>query len=288
MDPDSKRKLQLTIGFVVFALAVAVSYFSVTEVENPQRDIYLVIDVSGSMADESKITFAKNAATEFVDAFQLDESSDYRIGLIVFESSVHTLVKLTDDPSGLKDAISGLQPGGETAMGDAIITARDLLSQEAGSNVTKTVLLLTDGMANLGVHPITAAQNVKESVTIFTVAYGNDADTSTLSQIATMTGGKFYNALTGQDLVSTFSNIADVLISPVAHYGSRTLILVAIPILLFIPVIEKGVATMIQKAEETFLDKRGTPRPTCPKCGSINRPTSKFCGKCGNSIKGRA
>lgn len=288
MDPDSKRKLQLTIGFTVFVLAVAVSYFSVTEVENPQRDIYLVIDISGSMADQSKIIFAKNAATEFVNAFQLDQSSDYRIGLIAFEAEVHTLSKLTDDPSGLKDAISGLQPGGDTAMGDAIRTANTLLSQETGPDVSKTVLLLTDGISNRGMHPITAAQNAKSSgLTIFTVAYGNDADTSTLNQVATMTGGKFYKALSGQDLVSTFANIADVMISPVAHYGSRTLILVAIPILLFIPVIERGVATMIQKAEETFLDKRGTPRPTCPNCGTINRIASKFCSKCGSSLKGR-
>ena len=290
MDADSKRKLQLTIGFAVFVLAVAVSYFSVTEVENSQRDIYLVIDVSGSMADQAKITFAKNAATEFVNAFKLDNSSDYRIGVISFESRVNTLAKLTDDPSGLKVAISKLQANGGTAMGNAIGTADNLFSQEARPDVRKTVLLLTDGMSNEGMHPITAAQDAKRNgLTIFTVAYGNDADFSTLNQIATMTGGKFYKALSGQDLVTTFGNIADVMISPVAHYGSRTLILAAIPILLFIPVIERGVSTMIHKAEETFLDKkRNIPQqPTCFNCGTLNRTTSKFCQKCGNSLRGR-
>ncbi len=287
VDSDTKRKFQLTIGFAVFVLAVSVSYFSVTEVENPQRDIYLVIDVSGSMADQSKITFAKNAATEFVNAFQLDNSSDYRIGLISFEARVNTLAKLTDDPSGLKDAISLLHAEGDTAMGDAIRTADDLFAQETGSDARKTVLLLTDGISNTGMNPITAAQNAKVSgLTIFTVAYGNDADISTLNQIATMTGGKFYKALSGQDLVTTFGNIADVMISPVAHYGSRTLILVAIPILLFIPVIERGVSTMIHKAEETFLDKRRTPQqPTCFNCGTLNRTTAKFCQKCGNPVR---
>ena len=288
MDPDSKRKFQLIIGFGIFAFAVAVSYFSVSEVENPQRDIYLVIDVSGSMVDQSKITFAKNAASEFVNSFQLDQSSGYRIGLISFESRVNTLAKLTDDPSGLKDAISRLRAEGGTAMGNAIGRADNLLSQETRPDVRKTVLLLTDGMSNEGIHPITAAQNAKRNgITIFTVGYGTDADISTLNQIATMTGGKSYKALSGQDLVTTFANIADVMISPVAHYGSRTLILVAIPILLFIPVIERGLSTMIQKAEETILEKRGTPRPTCSNCGFRNRKASKFCGKCGNSMKGR-
>lgn len=289
MNPDSKQKLQLALGFAVFGFAVIVSYFSVSEEENSQIDIYLVIDVSGSMIDQSKIVSAKNAASEFVDAFQLDESSNYRIGLISFETEVHTLSKITDNPSGLKDAISRLQPGGDTAMGDAIRAASVLLSQEARPDAKKTVLLLTDGIANRGIHPISAAQIAKDNdLTIFTVAYGSDADSSTLGQIASMTGGQYYQALTGQDLVSTFSNIADVIISPIAHYGSRTLILVSIPILLFIPVIEKGVATMVQKAEETFLDKRGPSRTNCPKCGHLNGTASKFCAKCGNSIKGRA
>ena len=127
MDPDSKRKLQLALGFAVFGFAVIVSYFSVSEVENPLLDIYIVMDVSGSMGDQSKIISAKNAASEFVTTFQLDESSNYRIGLIAFETEVHTLAKTTDNPSGFKDAISRLVPGGDTAMGDAIRTASVLL-----------------------------------------------------------------------------------------------------------------------------------------------------------------
>ena len=288
MDSDLKRKLQLAIGFAVLGFAVGVSYFSVSEIENPQRDIYLVIDVSGSMADQSKMISAKNAASEFVSSFQLDGSTNYRIGLISFETEVHTLSKITENPGGLIDAISKLQPAGDTAMGDAIRAATNSLSQEARPDARKTVLLLTDGIANRGINPISAAQIAKDNdLTIFTVAYGSDADQSTLRQIASMTGGKYYQALTGKDLVSTFSDIANVMISPIAHYGSRTLILVAIPILLFIPVIEKGIFTMVQKAEETFMDKRGTPRANCPKCSHLNRPASKFCAKCGTPIKGR-
>ena len=84
MNPNSKRKYQLGIGFAIFAFAVSVSYFSVVEADvqdTPKYDIYLVIDVSGSMQEESKLVFAKQAALEFVDAFQLDQSSDHRIGL---------------------------------------------------------------------------------------------------------------------------------------------------------------------------------------------------------------
>ncbi len=286
MNPSLKRKFQLAAGFGIFAMAIIVSYSSVTEVDTSKRDIYLLIDVSGSMAGEG-ISHAKNAATGFIDAFQLENSTDYRIGLIAFESGVMVMSELTDDPRDLKGEVFKLQANGGTAMGDAIVTADSLFLHESRTDARKTILVLTDGFSTVGISPIEAAYGAKNNdVTIFTVAYGGHANVYALSQISSMTGGKFYSALSGDDLISTFGNIADALVSPVAHYGSRTMILAAIPILLFIPVIERGMVTMVHKAEETFLDRRGTPRPTCRKCGTLNRTASKFCKKCGNPFVG--
>ena len=87
MKPESKRKSQVGIGFGILVFAIIISYFSVEEIDAqyiPQYDIYLVIDVSGSMQDYSKLIFAKQAASEFVDVFQTDQSSNHRIGLITF------------------------------------------------------------------------------------------------------------------------------------------------------------------------------------------------------------
>ena len=140
MNPNSKRKFQLIIGFAIFAFAVAISYFSVVEAdaqETPQYDIYLVIDVSGSMGtldvyggheriiitDNSPIVFAKQAAVEFVDAFQLDRSSDHRIGLAIFHGGDYydmpiakIIVELDNNSKNLKEGIDALYPGGATAM----------------------------------------------------------------------------------------------------------------------------------------------------------------------------
>ena len=77
MKPESKRKSQVGIGFGILVFAIIISYFSVEEIDAqyiPQYDIYLVIDVSGSMQDYSKLIFAKQAASEFVDVFQTDQS----------------------------------------------------------------------------------------------------------------------------------------------------------------------------------------------------------------------
>jgi len=281
MNIDTKQRIQLGIGIAIFIGAVSFSYFfGVTEsTETPKHDIYMVLDVSGSMIEPpSKLESAKNAANEFINSLGLSGSSDFRVGLIVFQLEVYSLVDLTNDQNKLNNAISQLQAGGPTAMGDAIALATQKLSNEARPGVTKTILLLADGQNNEGIEPLDAAATTKANdVSIFAVGYGQDADTLTLNLIASITGGKSYEAVTGQDLVSTFADIASVMISPVVQTASRTLILIALPILLFIPAIEKGITTMIGKKQTS----------TCPKCSRVNTASAKFCAKCGNPLGGR-
>ena len=323
MKPEAKRKSQVGIGFAILVFAIIISYFSVEEIdaqEIPQYDIYLVIDVSGSMGtcldgdwvsgcsnvgvtDNSPITFAKKAAIEFVDTFQLDQSSNHRIGLAIFHGTQYEptypiskiIVELDNDSKKLKENIENLYPGGGTAMGDGISIATQSLSQNTRQDVEKIIVLLSDGASNIGSAPLIAAGIAKENdVTIFSVGYGNFADVQTLKAVASVTGGEYYNAPTGKDLARTFNEIADVLISPVSHYSSRILILLAIPILLFIPTIERGLTTMIEKVQDKpvkrnvkkSISKIDTGGNVCKKCNQMNRSTSKFCIKCGNTLGG--
>jgi len=329
MNPDSKRQFQLLIGFAIFAFAVVVSYFSVVEADTedtPQYDIYLVIDVSGSMGtcmdgsysttcynvgitDASPIVPAKKAAIVFVDAFQLDRSSDHRIGLAIFHGADRSptpiakiIVELGNDSKKLEAGIEKLKPGGATAMGDGISIATQSLSEDTRPDTKKIIVLLSDGVSNVGSDPLIAAGIAKDSnVTIFSVGYGPDADVQTLKSVASLTGGKYYNASTGQDLADTFGEIVGVLISPLSHYSSRILILIAIPVLLFIPTIERGLTTMMKRAEDKPVErivkpkrtedkpkaKIDKPKITCPNCNYVNRTTSKFCVKCGSPVKGK-
>jgi len=281
MNIDTKQRIQLGIGIAIFIGAVSVSYFfGVTEsTEPPQHDIYMVLDISGSMNEPpEKLASAKNAANEFINSMGLSRSSDFRVGLIVFEAEVYSLVDLTNDQNKLNSAISQLQASGPTAMGDAILLATQKLSNEARPGVTKTILLLADGQNNEGIQPLVAAVTTKANdVSVFAVGYGQDADTFTLNQIASITGGKSYEAATGQDLVSTFADIASVIVSPAVQTTSRIFIIFALPILLFIPAIEKGITTMMGKKQTS----------TCPKCSRVNTASAKFCAKCGNPLGGR-
>ena len=320
MNDSSKRKFQILIGLGVLSVAVIISYFSVSEIDpqsQPHYDIYLVTDVSGSMGtclredmfgscieigitDESPIVFAKKAAVEFVNSFDLDESSNHRIGLAIFhgtndgETPISKIVAgLDNNPAKLKDGIDSLSPGGGTAMGDGISIATQSLIDNSRSDTKKVIVLLSDGVSNMGISPLSAAETANENeITIFSVGYGSSADVQTLKAVASLTNGKYYDASTGQELADTFNEIADVLISPVSHYSSRILILIAIPVLLFIPTIEKGLTTIAQRKEKIpdRTRKLSNPNPTviyCPNCKSSLKPNHKFCAKCGNPTTGK-
>jgi len=275
----SRRQLQLAIGLAIIGVACVLSYYSIEEKTNSIYNVYLVIDVSGSMLDEGKLENAKNAANTFIDSIA---SNKNQIGLVKFSSLVKVLSKSTSDSQSLKNMVQSLTAEDGTALGDGIKIAVDSLTLEDRSEANKVMLLLTDGMATEGIDPIEAAKLANQNdITIFTVGYGSDADANTLNAIAIMTDGQYFHAQSGQDLVDVFNRISKILISPIAHYGSRTLILVAIPILLFLPTLEKGMRTVIEKAEQTFLDKRGPAKSTCPKCGYKNTLNAKFCAKCG-------
>ena len=101
MKSELKRKSQIGVGFTILIFAVGLSYFSVETIdkqETPQYDIYLVIDVSGSMEGNEKLVFAKQAAMEFVDIFQSDQSLNHQIGLVTFSDYSNFLVSLEDEP----------------------------------------------------------------------------------------------------------------------------------------------------------------------------------------------
>ena len=297
MKPELKRKSQIGVGFTILIFAVGLSYFSVETIdtqETPQYDIYLVIDVSGSMAGNEKLVFAKQAAMEFVDIFQSDQSLNHQIGLVTFSDYSNFLVSLEDEPEKMKESISKLYPEGGTAMGDGISLATQSLIEKTRDDTTKVIVLLSDGASNTGLHPLIAAGTANDhDITIFSVGYGYGADVQTLKAVSSVTGGEYYHAPTGKELADTFNEIADILISPVSHYSSRILILLAIPVLLFIPTIERGLTTMMERVQDkpvTRNVKKSTSKSDtigkniCKKCNHVNRLSSKFCIKCGDTI----
>jgi Ca-activated chloride channel family protein len=155
-----------------------------------QADILLVVDVSGSMLDEDKIGQAKQAALRFLDEME----SGNRVGLVVFNDQVSVRVPLgsfeTVEPT-LRSTIENLRADGGTALYDALAAVIGSLNQEQDNERIRAVVMLSDGAdtASSGIlndvlRAIEASRSDLNPVIVIPVAYGSNADISTLGSIA--------------------------------------------------------------------------------------------------------
>jgi Ca-activated chloride channel family protein len=154
-----------------------------------QADIWLVIDVSGSMFGD-KIDQAKAAALAFVERTE----SQNRVGLIVFSSRAQVVVPLDRVESNrpaLREAINRLQADGDTALYDALVESVDLLRENSPEDRILAIVLLSDGAdtassrSRQDVIRILEDERLTDNpVVVIPIAYGADADTSVLQAIA--------------------------------------------------------------------------------------------------------
>jgi Mg-chelatase subunit ChlD len=140
-------------------------------------DVALVIDVSASMANEGKMENAQAAAYAFLDAMDLTVS---RVGLVTFNHRAGVRSQLVghEDEKRLRDAISGLIPGGMTDISAAIDLAHELLS-DSDIGQPQAMVVLTDGYNTVsGADPVPeAAERAKaDGITVATVCAGGVCD----------------------------------------------------------------------------------------------------------------
>ena len=202
------------------------SDFELTEDNHPQRivffdqpsttplDIVLAIDASESVAPYERLERA--AARDFIHSLLRPQD---RIALITFADSTHTLVVFTNNPSRIDTALGHIRHGHATALYDALTAASQRLADTPASpNTRRVIVLITDG-ENTTHHgsyasALRAAQRAGAtiySLIIIPVAADAGRDTGgehALMQLATDTGGKFYNIHQQSDLAPAFANVS--------------------------------------------------------------------------------
>ncbi len=157
-----------------------------------QADIWLVIDISGSMRDDDKIVQARQAALAFLDSIE----SQNRVGLIAFNSDVIKVVDLDTierNKASLKEHIDGLTANGGTALYDALLqTVQEFTSSTSASgDRIRAIVILSDGQDTESktllrdvTNAISASREDLNPVIVIPVAYGSDADINSLNAIA--------------------------------------------------------------------------------------------------------
>ena len=223
--------LKKTLRVLLFLIGItgwAFLSYSLMQPRKPQKftpsnievnDIILCIDVSRSMLAEdikpNRLEVAKSRIRDFVKLRPTD-----RISVVIFSEKVFTLLPLTTDPALVDQVLSEISIGylgSGTNIGDglALSVARAVNSDTKN----KVIILLTDGVANVGtLTPLQAAEEAKKyGIKVYTIGLGTDDDAKipvgngifgtqyqlipggsidykTLQEISNLTGGKFYPA----------------------------------------------------------------------------------------------
>ncbi len=231
------KKIDLLKHFPLI-LKSAILFFLILAISRPISTIYiplkdtkilLLIDTSISMeANDLKpdrITAAKNAAIKFI----LDLPDGIQLGLGLFSGNIKMLINPTLDKSKTLNLLNKLntkrlEPG--TAIGDAILSGIEVLSLSNSLNKRtkddseKTIILITDGEANVGADPIFASAQARiNNITIHSIGIGNPLgtiirggiltrlDEFTLREITSLTGGYYFNAQNFQDMNKIYKKI---------------------------------------------------------------------------------
>lgn len=175
-----------------------------TTTEAAPMDIVLVLDQSGSMADDfnGKTTYKdearrqyamKAAVNSFIDevAKKYTPNANHHMAIVTFDTNATELVGWTavygSDKDKLTDAIDNLTmtPSGATNVGKGMTKTEALMDDApTGQNRQKTVIVFTDGVpttesdfdTDVANKAISAAKDMKDDdVTIYTVGIFNGA-----------------------------------------------------------------------------------------------------------------
>lgn len=168
-------------------------------------NVMLVVDVSGSMADENRLVRAKQGLGVFFDQIQPQD----RVGLMVFDDQVDQLVPIqafSQDERQLRRKVGGLFPDGGTAFRDATGQGFEKVEALAGADDRiNAVVVLTDGddtdssrSLDSLTRELSSQGDSATQVRVFTIAYSATADgaADALKKIAEASGGQYYEGET--------------------------------------------------------------------------------------------
>jgi Mg-chelatase subunit ChlD len=174
------------------------------------RDIALVLDVSGSMSTNGRFQGLQNALDVFLN--ELDQTSQReRLSLTVYSTQERKRVDLTENLQLIRDAFAEESPGGFTAIGQGLESGLDSIVNDAGARpfALKSVIVMTDGRQNRGVSPDIVVRDAQGAgVTVHTITFSAGANQALMADVADIGGGIHLHAEDDDELLEAFQTIA--------------------------------------------------------------------------------
>ncbi len=194
---DAANGVDPTQPEIIFDAPSVETVYAIQELWQSARkpvNLVMLVDTSGSM-DGSKIDNMKEAAAQFVEQMG-DEDT---ISIVEFYTQSDLLVdqaQVGPNRKQIVEIIGNMESGGETTLFDAIGDGSAIVASSISPESSNAMIILTDGQDTSSERfefddnlIATASAN---DTTVFTVAYGNDADEDLLATLASRGNGNFY------------------------------------------------------------------------------------------------
>lgn len=237
--PKSLRQRFIHLPFVMKMIVLALLIVAIARPQTSSKredvsvegiDIVMAMDVSGSMLAQdfkpNRLEASKKVAMDFAKGRPND-----RIGLVVFSGEAFTQCPLTTDHQVLNDLFREIKSGmieDGTAIGDGLATAISRLKDSQA--ISKVIILLTDGVSNMGALDASSAAEIAKiyGIRVYTIGVGSmgtapypvqtpfgvkmqqmevKIDEPLLKQVAQMTDGKYFRATSNQKLQEVYEAI---------------------------------------------------------------------------------
>lgn len=225
--------MAMLAGLVMLTLAVARPATAV-QVPRQQATVTIAVDVSLSMeaddVDPTRIDAAREAAYAFLDL----APEELQVGIVAFAGTAVPVLTPTVDRALARLAIERLTLGEGTAIGEGVFAAVQLMTLDAtgepvdpqsadGEEVpAQAIVVLSDGETTMGRPDLEAAQAASDAgIPVWTISFGTAAgevvieeeripvpvNEGALREVATATGGEFFQAATADELQSILDEI---------------------------------------------------------------------------------
>ncbi len=242
LSPSVRMRLRTPILGCLLSVFVVLLTIAAARPQKPSvlaspyeaRNIFLVLDLSRSMSTvdfgSRSLTVSRLSGVKTVVEKFIENRPHDRIGLVVFGGHAFLQSPLTLDHGLVQELVRRLEvgiAGDATAIGDGLGLALKRIQDIEGKS--KAVILLTDGVSNAGqVNPLKAAKVAKTlGVKVHTIGIGSagtilniqpglfahgatqaaEFDEKTLTEVAQITGGVYFNADSTEGLEKVYSEI---------------------------------------------------------------------------------
>ena len=219
MDVQMAEPMVLTGARQKAYLRIALSGVELERGRRAPVNVAIVLDRSGSM-EGRKLEEAKRAAIMAIGQLRDDDV----VSVVTYESTVDVLVPATKlyNREAIRNAIRGITSAGKTALFAGVSKGSRELRKFLDRNRVNTLLLLSDGLANVGPSsPGRLAQLgaslAREGITVTTIGLGLQYNEDLMTRLAMASDGNHFFIENETDLEAAFATEFGDALSTVAQ-----------------------------------------------------------------------